>query len=135
MLFRQHFNSLLLKSIKNSRQFHARPKKFFFFILKIKFKRIGNYLAVQWLGLSIFTDRAQFWSLVGELRFCKQHGIAKTTTNKQETQQIQDTDLRKFHTKNNLHTKSNLSTFSRAGFSDSLLSMKMFISMATLFFF
>ena len=34
---------------------------------------IGNSLAVQWLGHSIFTDRAWVQSLVRELRSCKLH--------------------------------------------------------------
>ena len=38
----------------------------------------GNSLAVQWLGLVAFIARAWIWSLVGELRFCKLRGAAKT---------------------------------------------------------
>ena len=34
-------------------------------------------MAVQWLGLSAFTARAQVQSLVGELRSHKLHGVTK----------------------------------------------------------
>ena len=48
----------------------------------------GNSLAVQWLGLSAFTDMVRVQSLVMEVRFCKPHSEAKkipqkTKTNKQ----------------------------------------------------
>ena len=36
-----------------------------------------NYLAVQQLGLGIFTAGARVRSLVGKLRSCKPHGMAK----------------------------------------------------------
>ena len=38
--------------------------------------RMGNSLAVQWLGLGAFTARAQVQSLVGELRSRKPRGVA-----------------------------------------------------------
>ena len=44
-----------------------------------KLKHKGNSLAVQWLGLGAFTAVAQVQSLVGELRSCKPHGVAKKT--------------------------------------------------------
>ena len=36
-----------------------------------------NSLVVQWLGLSAFTAMAWVQSLVGELRSCKPHRVAK----------------------------------------------------------
>ena len=38
---------------------------------------LGNSLEVQWLGLGALTAVAQVQSLVGELRSCKPHGVAK----------------------------------------------------------
>ena len=38
---------------------------------------LGNSLVVQGLGLSTFTAGAKSWSLVGELRSCRLHGLAK----------------------------------------------------------
>jgi len=47
-------------------------------LLKKKKKKVwGNSLAVQWLGLSAFTEVALVQSLVGELRSPKPWGIAK----------------------------------------------------------
>ena len=40
-------------------------------------KKTRNSLGVQWLGLSAFTARAGVQSGVGELRFCKPHGVTK----------------------------------------------------------
>ena len=48
-----------------------------------KLKLRGNSLVVQWLGLSTFTAGAQVQSLVGELRSCKPHGVAKKKKNKE----------------------------------------------------
>ena len=44
------------------------------FLKKLK---IGNSLAVQWLGLSTFIAGAQVQSVVGELGSHKPHGAAK----------------------------------------------------------
>ena len=44
---------------------------------KIKEKKFGNSLVVQWLGLGGFTPGAWLWSLVGELRYHKPHDAAK----------------------------------------------------------
>ena len=40
-------------------------------------KKTRNSLGVQWLGFSSFTARAGVQSGVGELRFCKPHGVTK----------------------------------------------------------
>ena len=45
----------------------------------LKNSPLGNSLEVQWLGLGAFTAVAQVQSLVGELRSCKPHGVAKKT--------------------------------------------------------
>ena len=44
----------------------------------------GNSLVVQRLGLGAVTDRAWVQSLVGELRSCKLHGVAKTNNTKKK---------------------------------------------------
>lgn len=44
---------------------------------------MGEFLAVQWLGLAAFTDVAQGQSLVVELGSHKRHSAAKKQTNKQ----------------------------------------------------
>ena len=43
----------------------------------IKKTKTGNFLAVQWLGLSALTAGAQVQSLVGKLRLHKPHIMAK----------------------------------------------------------
>ena len=47
--------------------------------------KTGNSLAVQWLGLCVLTARAWVRSLIGELRFCKPRGTAKTKKKKPKT--------------------------------------------------
>ena len=42
-------------------------------------------LAVQWLGLGAFTAVAQVQSLVGELRSCKLHGMARPKKKKKKS--------------------------------------------------
>ena len=46
----------------------------------VAWKRVllgGNSLAVPWLGLGVFTARAQVRSPVGEVRSGKEHSVAK----------------------------------------------------------
>ena len=52
-----------------------------FFFLKIG-GRGRNFLAVQWLGLRVFTAEAWVQSMAGKLRSCKPRGVAR---NKQIT--------------------------------------------------
>ena len=46
--------------------------------------KLGNSLAVQWLGLSTFTARAQVQTLVGELRSHKPCCAAPPTPQKKD---------------------------------------------------
>ena len=49
-------------------------------------KKIGNSLAVQWLGLQAFIARVQ--SLVEELRSCKPQGTSKREKKKKEKEHL-----------------------------------------------
>ena len=53
-------------------------------ILNLKMMKLGNSLAVQWLGLSTFTARAQVQTLVGELRSHKPCCAAPPTPQKKD---------------------------------------------------
>ena len=48
----------------------------------LRLKSTGTSLAVQWLGLCTSTAGAQVQSLVGELQYCKPHGVAKRVKKK-----------------------------------------------------
>ena len=45
--------------------------------IKISYTGAGSFLTANWLGFGTLTAVAQFPSPVRELRFCKQHSIAK----------------------------------------------------------
>ena len=62
----------------------------FNFVLNIfRIRKLGNSLAVRWLGLHAFTAVARVQSLVGEIRSHKPQGTAKKKEKKRKTLNVQ----------------------------------------------